>query len=111
MSFKKLVLIPMFMILSAGMPILADETEVQEPVEEQTETTLGWNETHDMYTKEDGSFAIGWQEIDQEMYYFNESGILQCDQWIDNHYVGLDGRMAKNQWIGSYYVGSDGCWR
>lgn len=34
MSFKKLVLIPMFMILSTGMPILADETEVQEPVEE-----------------------------------------------------------------------------
>lgn len=36
MSFKKLALIPMFMILSAGMPILADETEVQEPVVEQT---------------------------------------------------------------------------
>lgn len=63
MGFKKLAWIPMFMILSAGMPILADETEVQEPVEEQTETTLGWNETHDMYTKEDGQFAIGWQEL------------------------------------------------
>ena len=80
------------MILSAGMPILAEETEVQEPVVEQTETILGWNETHDMYTKEDGTFALGWQEIDQEMYYFNEQGILQCDQWIDNHYVGLDGK-------------------
>lgn len=101
----------MFMILSAGMPILADETEVQEPVEEQTETTLGWNETHDMYTKEDGSFAIGWQEIDQEMYYFNESGILQCDQWIDNHYVGFDGKMAKNQWINDRYVDSNGLWQ
>ena len=101
----------MFMILSAGMPILAEETEVQEPVEEQAETTLGWNETHDMYTKEDGSFAIGWQEIDQEMYYFNESGILQCDQWIDNHYVGLDGRMAKNQWINDRYVNSNGLWQ
>lgn len=111
MGFKKLALIPMFMILSAGMPILADETEVQEPVVEQTETTLGWNETHDMYTKEDGSFAIGWQEIDQEMYYFNESGILQCDQWIDNHYVGLDGRMAKNQWINDRYVDSNGLWQ
>ena len=111
MGFKKLALIPMFMILSAGMPILADETEVQEPVEEQTETTLGWNETHDMYTKKDGSFAIGWQEIDQEMYYFNESGILQCDQWIDNHYVGLDGRMAKNQWINDRYVDSNGLWQ
>ena len=111
MGFKKLAWIPMFMILSAGMPILADETEVQEPVEEQTETTLGWNETHDMYTKEDGSFAIGWLEIDQEMYYFNESGILQCDQWIDNHYVGLDGRMAKNQWINDRYVDSNGLWQ
>ena len=111
MGFKKLAWIPMFMILSAGMPILADETEVQEPVEEQTETTLGWNETHDMYTKEDGSFAIGWQEIDQEMYYFNESGILQCDQWIDNHYVGFDGKMAKNQWIQDRYVDSNGLWQ
>ena len=111
MGFKKLAWIPMFMILSAGMPILAEETEVQEPVEEQVETTLGWNETHDMYTKEDGSFAIGWQEIDQEMYYFNESGILQCDQWIDNHYVGLDGRMAKNQWINDRYVDSNGLWQ
>ena len=111
MGFKKWALIPMFMILSMGMPILADETEVQEPVEEQTETTLGWNETHDMYTKEDGSFAIGWQEIDQEMYYFNESGILQCDQWIDNHYVGLDGKMAKNQWINDRYVDSNGLWQ
>ena len=111
MGFKKLALIPMFMILSAGMPILAEETEVQEPVVEQTETTLGWNETHDMYTKEDGSFAIGWQEIDQEMYYFNESGILQCDQWIDNHYVGFDGKMAKNQWINDRYVDSNGLWQ
>ena len=111
MGFKKWALIPMFMILSMGMPILADETEVQEPVEEQTETTLGWNETHDMYTKEDGSFAIGWQEIDQEMHYFNESGILQCDQWIDNHYVGLDGKMAKNQWINDRYVDSNGLWQ
>lgn len=111
MGFKKLALIPMFMILSAGMPILAEETEVQEPVVEQTETTLGWNETHDMYTKEDGSFAIGWQEIDQEMYYFNESGILQCDQWIDNHYVGLDGKMAKNQWINDRYVDDNGLWQ
>ena len=111
MGFKKLALIPMLMILSASMPILADETEVQEPVVEQTETTLGWNETHDMYTKEDGSFAIGWQEIDQEMYYFNESGILQCDQWIDNHYVGFDGKMAKNQWINDRYVDSNGLWQ
>lgn len=111
MGFKKLALIPMFMILSMGMPILAVETEVQEPVVEQTETTLGWNETHDMYTKEDGSFAIGWQEIDQEMYYFNESGILQCNQWIDNHYVGLDGKMAKNQWINDRYVDSNGLWQ
>ena len=111
MGFKKLAWIPMFMILSAGMPILADETEVQEPVEEQTETTLGWNETHDMYTKEDGQFAIGWQEIDQEMYYFNESGILQCDQWIDNHYVGFDGKMAKNQWIQDRYVDDNGLWQ
>ena len=111
MGFKKLAWIPMFMILSMGMPILAEETEVQEPVVEQTETTLGWNETHDMYTKEDGSFAIGCQEIDQEMYYFNESGILQCDQWIDNHYVGLDGRMAKNQWINDRYVNSNGLWQ
>ena len=54
MGLKKLAWIPMFMILSAGMPILAEETEVQEPVVEQTETILGWNETHDMYTKEDG---------------------------------------------------------
>ena len=111
MGFKKLAWIPMFMILSMGMPILAEETEVQEPVVEQTETTLGWNETHDMYTKEDGSFAIGWQEIDQEMYYFNESGILQCDQWIDNHYVGFDGKMAKNQWIQDRYVDSNGLWQ
>ena len=111
MSFKKLVLIPMFMILSAGMPILAEETEVQEPVVEQTETILGWNETHDMYTKEDGTFALGWQEIDQEMYYFNEQGILQCDQWIDNHYVGLDGKMAKNQWIQDRYVDDNGLWQ
>ena len=111
MSFKKLVLIPMFMILSTGMPILADETDIQEPVEEQTETILGWNETHDMYTKEDGTFALGWQEIDQEMYYFNEQGILQCDQWIDNHYVGLDGKMAKNQWIYDRYVDDNGLWQ
>ena len=111
MSFKKLVLIPMFMILSTGMPILADETDIQKPVEEQTETILGWNETHDMYTKEDGTFALGWQEIDQEMYYFNEQGILQCDQWIDNHYVGLDGKMAKNQWIQDRYVDDNGLWQ
>ena len=110
MNFKKLVMIPMFMLMTTSMPILAEETEAQEPVEETT-TQLGWNETHDMYTKEDGSFAIGWQQIDGESYYFNESGIIQCDQWIDNHYVGSDGKMAKSQWINNRYVDSNGVWQ
>lgn len=110
MSFKKLALIPMFMLMTTSMPILAEETEVQEPVEETT-TQLGWNETHVSYTKEDGTFAIGWQEIDGESYYFNESGILQCNQWIDNHYVGSDGKMAKSQWINNRYVDDNGVWQ
>ena len=110
MSFKKLVMIPMFMLMTTGMPILAEENQAQEPVEETT-VQMGWNEAHVSYTKEDGTFAVGWQQIDGESYYFNESGIVQCDQWIDNHYVGSDGKMAKNQWIQDRYVDDNGLWQ
>ena len=51
-----------------------------------------------------------WQEINGKKYYFNDSGAMLKNQWIDGtYYVGADGAMLTNAYTPEgYYVGADG---
>ena len=56
--------------------------------------------------------VTGWRRIGKEKYYFretNNSGVMIRSWWVDERYLGRDGKMQKNTWIGKYYVGEDGC--
>ena len=34
--------------------------------------------------------------------------MLQTGRWIDEYYVGTDGRMLTDTWVGRYWVDSEG---
>lgn len=117
MKLRNLVWCSAFVFLAAtAFDVYAEETDVETPViEEQSEFVVneiqsGWDSTHSSYTKEDGTLAVGWCQIDGATYYFNESGILQKNQWITDKYVGTDGILVTNQWIGDRFVDASGNW-
>ena len=55
-----------------------------------------------------GYMLTGWQNFDNERYYFDGSGAMSSNVWIGNYYLGSNGKMVKNKWVGNYYLGSDG---
>ncbi len=70
-----------------------------------------------MYQLSDGTYATGVQEIDGNLYYFNSSGVLQKNGWIQGsegkvYYANADGTLVHDQWRKEkkkqYYLTSDG---
>lgn len=60
-------------------------------------------------TKEE--YTPGWHEKDGAWYYFDKSGGICINQWVDSkYYVGSDGKMVTNDWVDNYYLGSDGAY-
>lgn len=60
------------------------------------------------YFDENGYRVSGWRKIDDNWYDFDEDGVLQTGRWIDEYYVGTDGRMLADTWAGRYWVDSVG---
>ena len=65
------------------------------------------------YKLENGSYATGWCEIKGNEYYFDPSGFLQTNTWVnDKYYVDENGKKQKNYWLSyqsnMYYLGEDG---
>lgn len=67
------------------------------------------------YKKENGEFARAeWVTIDGNDYNFDLNGYLQTDKWIDDYYVGKDGKKLVKAWYNdekdgkSYYLSSTG---
>ena len=68
------------------------------------------NQTY--YFDSDGYRVTGWRQIKSDWYYFNASGIMATDQWINTYYyVDENGKMVKNKWLGIYYLDSNGVWQ
>ena len=55
-----------------------------------------------------GYMLTGWQDFENERYYFKNSGAMVKNTWVNNYYLGSNGKMAKDKWIGDYYVDKDG---
>lgn len=52
-----------------------------------------------------------WREIDDDWYYFDGSGYIVKDQWVDRYYVGNDGKMLKDTTTpDGNYVDENGAW-
>ena len=106
MKLRKLLLCLSFgFLVTTTIDVYANETDAETPIIEEQEGIVdssadeiqyGWDSTHSTYTKEDGTLAIGWTEIDGATYYFDQSGIMQKNQWIEDKYVGPDGIMVTN---------------
>ena len=77
----------------------------------------GWNELKGTrrYVTEGGSFVMGKNEIDGDLYIFGSSGILQYG-WVSlngqTYYAQQDGKLMRSQWGSAagkrYYFGNDG---
>ena len=54
----------------------------------------------------------GFDNIDGEWYYFDESGYMASSCWIGVYYVKENGKMAHSEWVdnGRYYVDENGVW-
>lgn len=68
-----------------------------------------------LYQTDDGKYLTGPQEIDGQLYYFDDSGILQRGGWINGsngkiYYANDDGTLVRNQWVmnNKYYINSKG---
>ena len=76
----------------------------------------GWlkNGNYYYYLKNDGSISTGLCTIDEDTYFFNDSGQMLSAgwKWINKkcYYFQKDGTMAKNAWIGTSYVDENGVW-
>lgn len=120
MKLRKLLLCLSFgFLVTTTIDVYANETDAETPIIEEQEGIVdssadeiqyGWDSTHSTYTKEDGTLAIGWTEIDGATYYFDQSGIMQKNQWIEDKYIGPDGIMVTNQWVDDKYVDDSGNW-
>ena len=63
------------------------------------------------YLNYDGKYVHDdWKLINNKYYFFEHSGRMAKDQWINGeYYVGSDGAMLSNAVVpGGYYVGADG---
>ncbi len=81
---------------------------------EDTGSPGGWHEdeTGKWYQYTTGDIPKSeWRQIEDYWYYFNESGYMVTDQWVDRYYVGSDGRMLTDTITpDGYYVDETGCW-
>lgn len=52
-----------------------------------------------------------WREIEDAWYYFDGSGYMVKDQWVDRYYVGSDGKMLTDTTTpDGNYVDENGAW-
>lgn len=74
---------------------------------EWKQNSIGW------WYSNQNSWAIGWQMINNEWYYFDSNGYMQTG-WIKTdgkwYYMYEDGSMAKDTKIDGYNIGEDGAW-
>lgn len=64
------------------------------------------------YIDDDGEYVTGWQDIDEQRYYFDEDGIRKEDYWKKYkgswYYLGEDGVMVTDAWVDNYYIDKEG---
>lgn len=74
-----------------------------------------WLQTEDdqwQYIQDDGKPAVGWLELDGKRYYLDENGYRKSEYWQKDkgawYYLDEDGVLVTDDWVDNYYVGEDG---
>lgn len=74
-----------------------------------------WQKTEDdqwQYIQDDGEPATGWLELDGKRYYLDEDGYRKSEYWQKDdggwYYLDEDGVLVTDDWVDNYYVGEDG---
>lgn len=61
------------------------------------------------YQQADGRYLKNkWKETGGHWYYFNKKGYAVTRKWVDNCYLGKDGKMAASTWVGKRFVDASG---
>ncbi len=66
------------------------------------------------YILDDGSVTTGWFTLEEDVYYFDDNGILKQNYWLKNkedgnwYYFDEDGLMVTSTWVDNYYVDETG---
>lgn len=74
-----------------------------------------WQKTEEdqwQYIPEDDETAVGWLELDGKTYYLDENSCRKCEYWLKDdgawYYLDEDGVLVTDAWVDNYYVGEDG---
>ena len=75
-----------------------------------------WQKTEEdqwQYIQDDGKpAASGWLELDGKRYYLDDNGCRKSEYWQKDdgawYYLNEDGVLATDCWVDNYYVGEDG---
>lgn len=64
------------------------------------------------YFDKKGYVVTGMNTINKNTYYFNKKGVMQTAKWVrvngGRYYFGEDGKMVRNAWVDDVYLGDDG---
>lgn len=71
---------------------------------------VGWKKIgkYHYYFNTDKYAAVGWKLIKNDWYYFNAKGRMLSGIWIDDSYLGADGKMVKNTVIDGILIDENG---
>lgn len=99
-----LFMFSIFVVWKSITPSTTDDTSVHsQNTSRETETT----ETTKATTTEE--ILTGWQTINGNTYYYDETGHPLTSQWIDDSYLDSDGKLLKNTITPDHhYVNSEG---
>ena len=74
-----------------------------------------WQQTEEdqwQYIQDNGEPAVGGLELDGKRYYLDENGCRKCEYWQKDdgawYYLDEDGVLVTDAWVDNYYVGEDG---
>ncbi|ACD53377.1 cell wall-binding protein [Clostridium botulinum] len=96
--------------LKATMAIMIASVTVLTPITANAawkQNSTGW-----WYTQ-GNSYTMGWCQIDNQWYYFDNNGYMKTGWINDNgnwYYCWSNGQMAHDCYIGNYYLNSKGVW-
>ena len=64
------------------------------------------------YFNKKGYVLTGIQKIKKNVYHFNKKGVMTAGKWVrtksGKYYFASDGKMVRNSWVNDIYLGDDG---
>ncbi len=85
-----------------GVRYRFDKQGFLKPGLRKTKKGVRYQRANGTYVKKD------WRKSGKSWYYFNKKGYAVTNQWVDNYYLGEDGKMKESTWVGKKFVDASG---